>query len=303
MAAETAVLPAQPEAADFDVVPGARVDLIEPFPVSQINRIYGWMRSFKNVVIHDDFPHTRGPFRDFIRMVLASPGVRSWAVLDRDDTLGKGVPGAIIGIFMFEPYSSFNGFLHVASGFSAFGSGLMDEAAVLVFQELFDSQPKLQRLSAFIHEKNIPAQNIAKRTGFKKEGTLEDAILQRDEPASLVIMGLTRRRWEDLWDSSRQLYPQSAESSAPFSEVEAAEPPELQDRSSEPVSAPSDKAEAVEQPKPEKQPETSEPSSKKRKSPNSRRSGETSSADSKKSSTSRASRSSATKQKRSSSRD
>jgi RimJ/RimL family protein N-acetyltransferase len=175
------------------VIEGDRVLVVEPFPLREAHRIFSWMKAFKTVIQTDYSPRTKKEFVDEFKSVYNN--VRSFAVIDKNNTLDNK-PIEIVGSIIFEPQGRTNGFLHVASRISAFGSRVIDEAGEIVIQELFNSNPELTRLSAVTHYKNNMAASLAKRVGFVKEGKIEDMIVQKGEPKAVVWFGLTRKNWE-----------------------------------------------------------------------------------------------------------
>jgi len=171
---------------------GTRVLVVEPFPLKEAHRIFSWMKAFKTVIQTDYSPRTKTEF--IAEFKQAYNNVRSFAVIDKNNTLDNK-PIEIVGAIIFEPQGRTNGFLHVASRISAFGSRCIDEAGEIVIKELFESQPELTRLSAVTHYKNNMAASLAKRVGFVKEGKIEDMIVQKGEPKAVLWFGLTRQQW------------------------------------------------------------------------------------------------------------
>lgn len=196
------------------ILEGTRVFVVEPFPLKEAHRIYSWMKAFKTVIQSDHSPKTKNEFVTEFKNAYSN--VRSFAVIDKNNQLDNH-PVEIIGSIIFEPQGRNNGFLHVASRISAFGSRFIDEAGEMVIKELFESQPELTRLSAVIHYKNNMAASLAKRVGFTKEGKLEDFIVQKGVPKAVVWYGLTRNDWnkrsqeKQIWDSSQEHHPSLVE--------------------------------------------------------------------------------------------
>lgn len=191
----------------MQIIECPNVDLIEPYPLSEAKRVFGWMHSYSSITETDESPKTIEEYTQFLTEAL--PAFRSYGVIDKFNALHMDHPVPLIGIIAFQPDGTpWNGYLHVASTRRAWGggreandrrerTGLFDEACQYAFANLFETQPELLRLSAIILERNWAARNLAKRMGFVCEGKFEDMVRQRGEPRSLVHYGLTRRRWEE----------------------------------------------------------------------------------------------------------
>jgi RimJ/RimL family protein N-acetyltransferase len=179
----------------MNILAGTKVDLIDPFPLSEARRAYRWMRCYKNIIESDLSPHTEEEFEDFMASIL--PRVRSWGVIDRDNVLGIHHEAPLIGFVMFEPNTMWNGYIHIASTRRAWGSGLMDDAVTTAIGHLFTADPQLLRVSAYILPGNSLVQGMAKRLGFAYEGFLRDMVTQGGKPKGVLHFGLTRYRWEE----------------------------------------------------------------------------------------------------------
>jgi RimJ/RimL family protein N-acetyltransferase len=209
------------------VIEGRNVDLIEPFPTSEIRRMRAWLRCYKSIVESDDSPQTEAEFQQFMEALLARS--RSWGVIDKHNALAmkelvrQGMPvedaqqkvagwaPSIVGGIIFEPASLRNGYFHVASSRKAWGSGFMDEAGAEAIKAVF-AIPELLRVSAYTLVRNFPAKALARRLGFGFEGVLSDMVLRDGEPQAIAHFGLTRSNWEQKCQQhSQSLLPRPSE--------------------------------------------------------------------------------------------
>lgn len=178
----------------MDIIVGTNVDLIAPYPLREIKRAYGWMHCYRSIIESDESPKTLEEFEAYMAQFL---GVcTSFGIIDKNHITNVKHEAPLVGILILEPGGLHNGYWHVATSRRAWGTGLVDEAAKLGFQWAFENFPALTRLSANIYDRNFPAQNLAKRLGFKREGVLEDMFVLDAQPRNMVHYGLTRRSWE-----------------------------------------------------------------------------------------------------------
>jgi RimJ/RimL family protein N-acetyltransferase len=192
------------------VIPSQVVDLISPFPEDQLPRVVDWMYCYKTLITSDDGPQTDEEMLEYLKANLRR--VISYGVIDKNNTLSINHPAPIIGMITFEQGTPYNGYFHITSRRKAWGSGLMDAACKVAIQDVMDSIPTLLRVSAGMLNSNGPAKGIAKRLGFRYEGTLEDFVMVKQSPVSLIHYGMTRTRWNELntpkEESSSVEYPQ-----------------------------------------------------------------------------------------------
>ena len=169
------------------------IDLIEPFPVREAKRVFGWLHAYKNIIENDLSPKTPEEFETFMINIL--PNVRSYGVIDKNNTLGFRHEAPLVGMVVFEPQSVWNFFIHIASTRRAWGSGFMDEAINVAIKDLFDTVPSLLRVTGLTLSNNSPVKGLARRLGWHYEGKQHDAVLQDGEPRDLIQLGITRREW------------------------------------------------------------------------------------------------------------
>jgi len=184
----------------MDIIEAKDVDLITPFPASEIHRIWGWIQCFRSIILDDTVPKERDKFLDYMAQYIDRTA--SFGIIDKNGLLGMPHPAPIIGVVTFEPIAPTNGYFHVASTRRAWGSRLVDQAGVRLIDYLFNQYLNLTRVSAYVHCKNRPAQALLKRVGFKMEGVIADLISSGGQPNDALHFGVTRRSW--VWDGHKQ---------------------------------------------------------------------------------------------------
>ncbi len=182
------------------VYPGLDVDLLEPFPITEIHRLVGWLHCYKTIIHSDDSPQTDEELIKYFSSYFQQPNVRSWGLIDKNNKINTHHEAPLVGFGAFEAAGPLdtarNGYFHCATTRKAWGAGIIDEAAKVAFEAVFAESPSLLRISSFVINNNYPARKLAQRLGMKIEGVLEDAVLQQGIPKPLTHFGLTRRRWE-----------------------------------------------------------------------------------------------------------
>ena len=178
---------------------GTNVDMIEPFPLSEIHRIVGWIHCYKTIIHSDDSPQTDEELLKYFTNYFQQPNIRSWGLIDKHNKLNIHHEAPLVGFGAFEaagtPDAARNGYFHCATTRKAWGSGIINEAAKIAFGAVFDEHPNLLRISSFVINNNYPARQLARKLGMKTEGVLEDAVLQQGIPKPITHFGLTRRQW------------------------------------------------------------------------------------------------------------
>ena len=181
------------------IITGSNVDLICPFPTSEVKRAFGWMHCYRTITESDDTPQGIDACCDLMTRQL--PLCVSWGMIDKNHLTNINHEAPLVGFGMFEPYLQINGKVrdgrfHAATARRSWKARIVDEALDMVLKDLFEGLPDLLRVSASINERNSPMKALLKRGGFKCEGFLEDALLYGGAPQNLLLYGLTRRRWE-----------------------------------------------------------------------------------------------------------
>ena len=208
----------------MNVTFGENVDLIFPFPLAEAKRAFGWSHCYRTITETDDNPQTQELFVASLENTIRT--IPTWGIIDKNHITSLKHEAPLVGIGIFEPQVVpgtgviRSGIFHVATARKAWKTGLIDEAAHLVIQNLFSEIPTLLRVGGIMMEKNYPAKSLAKRVGFKFEGILEDAILKDGKPENLALFGLTRRNYR--WDNKleQQQSGQGADSSGHSLEVQ-----------------------------------------------------------------------------------
>ncbi len=179
------------------VTEGKNVDIIEPFPIKEIQAAVGWMHCYKTLVCGDDGPQTNEEIGAFLLTNLQAPNIRTWAIVDKDNLTHTHSNAPLVGMISFERANAQNGYLHITTPRKVWGEklakpGMAEQATHLVISQLFTNEPALQRISVAIISTNKAAINLATRIGFKKEGYLPAMSKIKGLPADVVHYGLLR---------------------------------------------------------------------------------------------------------------
>ncbi len=199
------------------VIIGNTVDLISPFPLTEVKRIYGWNHCYRSIVSTDDTPNSQEDFLTHMEQML--PQCVSYGVIDKNHLTNDKHPAPLVGVIIYEPSSLRSGYFHVATARKAWRTGLIDEAGALAIADVFEHIPTLTRVGAYMLEKNFPARGLCKRLGFRQEGLIEDLVVQDGQPANVIYFGLTRRNWICQQPQSDQPLELVERSSEPLVEV------------------------------------------------------------------------------------
>ena len=207
---------------DFEVIEGIDVDLLEPYPEPEISRIWGWTRpnGCRTNIDNDYGVKTKEEFVANTREAFQKPGFRSFALIDKNHKVDTKQETPLVGAILMEPTLPTNGYLHIATRRKA--SKLVAEAAKMVGNRLFDSDPKLLRLSAWITKNNKVVRLLLKRIGFVQEGEFPDMVLIGNKPTTTQHFGMTRTHWEEICRQqlSHSSPPEEERSSADLEAVE-----------------------------------------------------------------------------------
>lgn len=176
------------------IVNGPEVDLISPFPVNQIHRVYGWMQCVRNLTSHDFGPKTKEDFdvmaQNYIDTML------TFGIIDRDNKLQLSHPAPLVGILAFETPIPTVACMQFASTRKAWGTRIIDQAIQIAVDKLFKDTTYLLRVATLVGEKNTPARTFLKRNGFIKEATFKDMVLVNGSPVNMVQMAALRSQWQ-----------------------------------------------------------------------------------------------------------
>lgn len=178
------------------VTEGQDVDILEPFPASEIASAATWMRCYKTLIFGDDGPQTNEDIEVFLRERL--PLMRSWGIVDKHNLTGaKRCDVPLVGLLVFEPTNRFNGYAHICSSRRAWGEkltkpGLVEQGCNLALEQVFASMPDIQRISVATFAKNSAARALALRMGFYKDGYFKSMARELGKPQDVVHFGLVR---------------------------------------------------------------------------------------------------------------
>lgn len=179
----------------MNIISSTNVDLIEPFPVSEARRVFTWLHIYRNIIESDLSPKTPDEFEAFLREVVATPGVRSFGLIDKANKLNFRHEAPLIGMIVFEPSGGWNCYCHIASPRRAWGMGFMDEGVRAALDYLFATSPSLLRVSAMVLDNNGPVKGFIRRLGCRYEGRLRDMLLQNGVPKDVLHFCITRNDW------------------------------------------------------------------------------------------------------------
>lgn len=167
--------------APFHVLEGNLVDVLEPFPPQHAHRVWGWnqsngadLRATVGLVADDPDAYTSGVLDQ-----IQSPGVRSFAVVDKADTRPDAPEAPVIGIIIADSRIGETGaaLMHIA-GRRKRAEHLL-EASNMVIDRLFDTEPGIDRLRAGTPVTNKAAQYRAASVGFEPVVDIRQSVLRR----------------------------------------------------------------------------------------------------------------------------
>lgn len=179
------------------IVQGRDVDLISPFPVKEVPSVIGWTHCYKTIILGDEGPQNDEELSQLLVAHITSHN--SWAIVDKANLTkcSKLDVPPLVGIIIFEKTSPYNGYIHVASNRKAWGNrlakpGLIEQAGALVIEDIFKSNPDLNRISIAVEDNNKAAISLAKRVGFKQDGCFKDMIMKAGKPITALHFGYLR---------------------------------------------------------------------------------------------------------------
>lgn len=178
------------------VIEGTNVDVLTPFPISYLERLVKWTHQYKSLISHDytatDDDSLTELFRNHINNQL------SYAVVDKFNKIGLPTDKPIVvGGFFIEQGTPVNYYTHVISQRRIWGKGIMDEGASIVVKDLFEQNPSLQRLSAYMVANNRAVISFIEKQGFRRDGLFRDMTVIKGEPKDVIHYGMTRRQFNE----------------------------------------------------------------------------------------------------------
>lgn len=184
----------------MNIISGANVDLIYPFPASEVRRVFGWSRCYRTFIDSDALPIRIEQYTEYISKLISIPSVMTWGVIDKNRLTNDRHEAPLVGVVMFEATAN-GGFVHFASARKAFKMNLLDEALAQVVQYAFEASPSVLRIGCHVDERNYPAKALLRSSGFRFEGTCRGAFVQHGEPRDTAMFGITRADYETRYVS------------------------------------------------------------------------------------------------------
>jgi len=175
----------------MNIVETPNLDLISPFPMTEIPRTFGWIASARTT-----WGAAKSREEVITHMQDYLPRVLSFGIIDRNNWLGMNHQAPLVGIIAFESQSPFNGYLHIATTRRAWGTRIADQAAEGVINHLFSNTPDLLRLSVCFPFVNQAVRGLVKRLGFFKEAVFEDFLLDNGSPVAMAHYGQLKRKYK-----------------------------------------------------------------------------------------------------------
>jgi len=186
------------EADRGDTAIPSSVRITEGFPDWAWPNAWQWARARRAQLADDFFPSTIDAFVESYSVRFRDSrtyGVwfQSTPSLKAEATQQIEYTGRLGGVIIFEPASQVVVTAHILLSRRAWGIPASDlrQAAT----SLFDAEPSVIRIQAFIPAWNRLAIALAVRIGARIEGTLRCATMRNGQPADAVLVGFTR---EDL---------------------------------------------------------------------------------------------------------
>lgn len=161
------------------------IEIVSPFPITELPRCWLWISSFKNQTMDDFSPQTP---EDFVQGMIQkmNSGMLTFGI-EKDGELG--------GIVIFEPANSVNGFAHVTFKKSFFGRKTTLPALIRVANKIFELGFK--KISMLVFKSNSSVISLIKDLGAKREGLLKSHTLQNGELVDCLLFRLTKEELND----------------------------------------------------------------------------------------------------------
>src|SRR6266568_7775331 len=117
------------------IIVGSNVDLISPFPPTEVKRIFGWNHCYRTIPDSDDTPTSQEEFLPYAEGIVGA--YPAWGIIDKGHLTNEKHEAPLVGILFLEQGSGQrHGFLHFASGRRAFKMGLVEEALAVLIDSL-----------------------------------------------------------------------------------------------------------------------------------------------------------------------
>lgn len=170
------------------IIQGELVDLIDPFPKNQLERLWQWTRFLTTTVLDDSMPRDKEPFVQWIDELL--PFTASYGVIAKNGAFKHEAP--IVGFVLFEPAPPCTAILHAAGNRRAGRLGLLSEAVKMGIEDVFLRGPDLLRVSAGLLSHNKLGRELIENAGLHKDGYFRNMVRVKGKPASIIHYGLVR---------------------------------------------------------------------------------------------------------------
>lgn len=177
---------------DPPVLEGARVRLRAP-AAADLPRLAGWYRDPELVAPFDRFALDRTEtLAASIRGAPDDPtSLAPRYVIERR---GDGAVVGCVGHYRSHPVMELLDVWYLVGEPTARGAGLGAEAVALLVDRLFASSPTA-RIGISSDVANLASVRLAERLGFRREGTLRDALYHHARWHDVALYGITRPEW------------------------------------------------------------------------------------------------------------
>jgi RimJ/RimL family protein N-acetyltransferase len=160
------------------------IEFREPFPEWGWAMAWEWASKRRHQLADDFFPRSQDEFVEGYSRAFS-----------KARTLGLWKDGSLGGAIIFVPDSPVVATAHILLSRRLWGTPAVELRGAAAL--MFESQPELIRIQAFVPAWNRLAIAQAKRLGGSVEGILRAATMRDGNPADAVVVGITR---EDFFD-------------------------------------------------------------------------------------------------------
>lgn len=178
------------------VIEGQNVDLIDPFPIGEVKRLFKWLYAYKTLVTSDESPQDEVAFQAYCERIF--PGMKTYGIIDKYNRINSSHEAPLVGYIGFEITNPWNLYAHVATPRRSWKLNFAEEGGRLALNDVFNNAPNLLRVSAMILRNNAAAKGLIERLGFEYEGTFKDMIQQGGVPKTLVQYSMLRGAWDKI---------------------------------------------------------------------------------------------------------
>lgn len=165
------------------------IEVISPFPLEALPRVWGWISTFRNRVADDYGPKDLGEFID--KSMSEIPSMTTWAVY-RDGELG--------GMVTFQKWSPILGTCHCLFKKEMWGRKTTFPALEQIARQLFATGIKKISMCVFSDNKAIIA--LLKDLGGVTEGRYRQHTLRNGELVDMTTIALFEEGFKNVISSS-----------------------------------------------------------------------------------------------------